>query len=398
MRILLGYSYHPYAYCIKSWTEAWLARLRASGISVDGFCLTLNPPGPNLIWPDLDALWRRGDKDLLAMYENLARKSEGYDVFVNFNGVNLHPDFVGQLPTFNVYGCFDDPESSDNLSRPVAAAYDLAMVGNVAAVSAYRSWGVKEARFWPLGFRADDYDPALTRAQILGGERDVEVALTCERVTPWRRERVDKFATAFPQGAYYGDGWPNGFLPEAQRVPLYQRTRVGINIHNSTGPINFRTYILPANGVMQICDNKSYLGEVYELGKEVAGFDTIEEAIDLCRYYLSHEDERRQVAAAGWERAIRDYNEAAVFKRLINYAEQLGAAARKPREDAVIYLRRQRQRTLRARCLHHLRRGGNRAAYLIGYTSAAIRRRISPRGGAATVGGDSARPSNVKPH
>ncbi len=348
--------------------------MRASGIAVDGFCLTLDPRKPNFWWPELEALWRRGDKKLLMMYEVLARRLEDYDVFVNFNGINLHPDFVRQLPTFNVYGCFDDPESSDHLSRPVAASYDLAMVGNVAAVDAYRSWGVKEARFWPLGFRADDYDPTLTREQILSGGRDVDIALTCERVTEWRKERVDKFAAAFPEGKYYGKGWPNGFLPEEKRVSLYQRTKIGINIHNSTGPINFRTYILPANGVMQVCDNKSHLSQIFA-NTEAVGFDTIEEAIDVCHYYLLHDDERRRIAAAGWERALRDYNEVAVFKLMIDYVEQLRTPTRKQSESPVIYLRRQRQQTLVPRRVYRLKMAVRRMANAARYVRAATGRR-----------------------
>ena len=97
-------------------------------------------------------------------------------------------------------------------------------------------------------------------------------------------------------------------------MALLQRTKIGINIHNSTGPINLRTYYLPANGVMQICDNKSYLGKVFELNKEVVGFDTIDEAIELCHYYLMHDDERRKIAAAGWERVLLDYNEVAILR------------------------------------------------------------------------------------
>jgi len=241
-------------------------------------------------------------------------------------------------------------------------------VGNVASVETYRSWGVKEARFWPLGFRADDYDPSLTRERILSGVRDVDIALTCERVTQWRKERVDKFAAAFPQGKYYGKGWPNGFLPEEKRVSLYQRTKVGINIHNSTGPINFRTYILPANGVLQVCDNKSHLGQIFELGKEVAGFETIEEAIDICHYYLAHQDELREVAATGWERALRDYNEVAVFKLMVNYVEQMRSPVAKQLESPVIYLRRQRKLTV-------MRRAVDRISFAARYVRAALRKR-----------------------
>jgi spore maturation protein CgeB len=224
-----------------------------------------------------------------------------------------------------VYGCFDDPEASEDLSRPVASAYDVAMVGNVAELDRYRSWGVKSVHWWPLGFRAEDFDPTLDEARIRSSARDVDVALLCERVTRYRRARVDRFALAFPDGVYRGQGWPQGFLAESERVPLLQRTRVGINIHNSTGPINFRTFYLPANGVMQICDNKSHLASVFALGEEVVGYDTIDEAIDLCRFYLAHEQERQEIAIAGWKRTMRDYNEVAVFRRVFTAIESLEA-------------------------------------------------------------------------
>lgn len=67
---------------------------------------------------------------------------------------------------------------------------------------------------------------------------------------------------------------------------------------------------------MQLCDNKLYLGRIFELDKEVAGFDSADEVVDLTRYYLSHDEERRQIAAAGWERAVRDYNEVAKWQFL----------------------------------------------------------------------------------
>jgi spore maturation protein CgeB len=353
-RILLGFSYYEYPVDVRSWVEAWLARLRAHGIIVDGFCLTLNPPGPRLTWSQLETRWRIGDKDLLAIYERLAYRLEQYDVFVNWNGINLHPDFVQQLPTFNVYGCFDDPEQSDYLSRPVAWAYDLCMVGNVAEVETYRRWGVREAYFWPMGFMAVDYDPSLTRERILNGGRDVDITLLCERTSPWRRKRLDQFVAAFPQGAYYGRGWPNGFLPEEQRAPLLQRTKIGINMHNSTGPINFRTYYLPANGVMQICDNKSHLGRIFELDKEVVGFDTIDEAIELCRYYLAHDDERRRIAAAGWERALRDYNEVTVFRLMMDRVERLQSSAPKRPGDVIAYVHTQRRQAIVRRGWHYV--------------------------------------------
>ena len=65
MRILLGFSYYQYPVDRKTWVDDWLGRLRLQGISVDGFCLTLDPPGPRLTWPELDALVAQGGSSCL---------------------------------------------------------------------------------------------------------------------------------------------------------------------------------------------------------------------------------------------------------------------------------------------------------------------------------------------
>jgi spore maturation protein CgeB len=317
LRHLLGHSYaHDGAFGL-AWMEAWATRLRAAGFSLDLVQLGLDVPGRRLPFPELDRQWKRGDARLMRLYESLARRLESYDVLINAGALNLHPEFLCRLPVTTVLQFNDDPESA-YASRPVAAAHDLCCIGNIAEVDTYRSWGVRNVHWIPVGFRTADYDPLLTEAKILEGERDVDVSLLCERLTAYRRRNVDTFAAAFPQGIFRGPGWPGGFLPEAERIPLLQRTKVGINMHNSTGPINFRTFYLPANGVLQICDNKSHLGGVFALGEEVIGYDSVNEAIDLCRYYLAHEEERRAIAAAGWRRTMRDYNEVEAFKRMEN--------------------------------------------------------------------------------
>lgn len=315
MKILYGYGYfqskgYP---DIERWTLDYLDQLRAAGFDVEGFCLTLDPPGPCLRFKELDRLWKRGDPTLLAMYERLEERLRDFDVLINAPGVNLHPRFVEQLSVFTVFQCFDDPESSRHLSRPVAASYDLSLVGNIAEVETYRSWGVRHAYWTPLGLMSETYDPTLTEEQILNGQRDLDLFMLIDRLSKPRRERMDRMAAAFPDAHFYGKGWPRGFLPWDRQIDYLLRSRIGPNFHNSTGPINLRTFYLPACGVMQICDNKSHLGQIFELGREVVGFDTVEECIELCRYYLAHDRERREIAAAGWRRVMRDYTPEAVF-------------------------------------------------------------------------------------
>ena len=42
--------------------------------------------------------------------------------------------------------------------------------------------------------------------------------------------------------------------------------------------------------------------DLFEEGKEMACFSSAEEMIDKIRYYLVHDDERRQVAEAGYQK------------------------------------------------------------------------------------------------
>jgi len=351
VKILHGYPYfRSTSSDAEQGTLKLIELLRRSGFDVEGFCLTLNPPGPHLTFRELDARWRRGDRELLSMYERLEERLQGCDVLLNGAGINLHPEFVERLGVFTVFQCFDDPESSAILSKPVAAAYDLCLVGNVAEVETYRSWGVRRAEWVPMGLMPGTYDPTLRQEDILEGRRDIDVLMLIDRLSPPRRARMDQMARAFPDGHFYGRGWPRGYLPVGEELAMLRRAKIGPNFHNSTGPINLRLFQLPANGVMQISDNKSHLGTVYELDKEVVGFDTVEECIDLCRYYLAHDRQRREIAAAGWRRALCDYNEAAAFAWRVRVIEaHMPRREARPVDTAIALGQRERTRWPRLR-------------------------------------------------
>jgi len=337
LKILYGYSwFSSEAYGdVQEQAQAYFRRLSAAGYEVEGFCLTLAPPGPALTFPELDKKWRRRDRALLEMYERFLAALEGKHAFINGPGINLHPEFVETLPVFSAFQCFDDPENSHNLSRPVAASYDLCLVGNAAELQSYSHWGAKHVEWSPMGLQPTIYDQAITYESILNGARDIDLFMMVDRLSPSRQARLDRLAAAIPDGHFYGRGWPRGFLPNDRELEYLRRSKVGPNIHNSTGPINYRTFYLPANGVMQICDNKSHLGTVFELGKEVVGFDDIGECIDLCRYYIDHDEERRVIAAHGWKRAVSDYSEVSVFGRIIAKIEHYMTGDERKRVAAV---------------------------------------------------------------
>ena len=85
-------------------------------------------------------------------------------------------------------------------------------------------------------------------------------------------------------------GFPGWVRPLAftEYVTLYQRAKIGINVHNrgdfTVG--SYRFFDLPANGVMQISDGGQYLKHFYTVGEEIVSYQNADELIDKVKYYL----------------------------------------------------------------------------------------------------------------
>ncbi len=330
--------------------DAFVARLRARGIDARAFGVPCE--GGWLPFHELDRRHRSGDRALRESYEQLLRELDDRDVLVAAGGAMLHPDLLDRVTQHKLLICADDPENSEHLSRPIAAHFDHCFVVNAAHVADYATWGAKSASWIPPVLRPERVDLRQTSRRILYGPRDLDLVLCCDRSFGIgdRAARAERLVEAFPQAHVRGRGWPLGPATQREVVELYTRSKIGWNLHHSTGPCNTRLLELPANGVLQICDNQRFLGPIFELDREIVGFDTIEECIDKTRHYLAHDDERRRIAAAGHERAMRDYTEDRMWDRVAARANELAAQRAKnaPRagsatETATVHVASQRR-------------------------------------------------------
>lgn len=126
---------------------------------------------------------------------------------------------------------------------------------------------------------ARTFSPELTEQSILEGNRSLDISILCERVFNLsnRAQRIERLVRTFPNAFVRGPGWPQGAIPAPE---VYRKTKIGWNLHNSTGPCNTRSTMLPAFGVMQICDNASRFAKLFQLDKEGVGFESLEECIE----------------------------------------------------------------------------------------------------------------------
>ena len=87
-------------------------------------------------------------------------------------------------------------------------------------------------------------------------------------------------------------------------------SKIVINYHSDIAQSyanNMRLFEATGTGALLVTDLKENLHEMFEPGKEVIAYRSIDECVELVRYYLGHEDEREAIAAAGQRRTLQSH-------------------------------------------------------------------------------------------
>ena len=280
---------------------------------------------------ELDYLYWNNDKSLYRTYGDLKKLIDKFkaDILVVSTDNIYHPEFIKKLDIYKVLASTDDPNASYMRTVPYLWSFDHVTCVNVIyhkdmpvrMTDKLIEWGAKRATWCPIGAAETVYNPNLTEEDILNKERDIDILHVGG---PYREKRdyllkIKKvFGKKFKMYGKWGLKVGGYYLLRGKWIwvkPLsmklfvstYQNSKIGINMHQSGELGNGRLYQLPANGVMQICDCKDILETVFEPDREIVGFNTIDEAIELIKYYLEHDDERKKIAVAGFRRVMKDY-------------------------------------------------------------------------------------------
>lgn len=102
------------------------------------------------------------------------------------------------------------------------------------------------------------------------------------------------------------EGLPIQRFPSADywnSVPgIYRRSKINLNftIPNIRTGLPLRIFdILSARGFL-LTDYRAELPDCFTVGKDLACYESIPELVEKCSYYLSHEEERREIAENGY--------------------------------------------------------------------------------------------------
>jgi spore maturation protein CgeB len=280
----------------------------------------------------LDNLYFAGHAGLKRLYgdlEGLMQQSRA-DVLLVDNCPPYHPDYLRRLNIYKVLRTSDGPMVAYDRDIPYLHAYDHVLYHSPAyspdmgMAEKLQYCGVRRGDFWPMALFDAAFDPSLSEESVLGRERDIDVVfvgalhpnkmpLLAAVKKAFGRRCVLHGLTSMKKNLYFNlrhgfTGWVRP-LPFEGYVPLYQRAKIGFNVHNrgeyTVG--SYRLFDLPGNGVMQISDGGDYLNDFFRVGEEIVAWRTPDELVDLIRHYLADDAERRRIARNGHRRVLRDH-------------------------------------------------------------------------------------------
>lgn len=277
----------------------------------------------------LDNLYFEHNAALMRLYSDLTRllSTTSADVLIVDTCPPYHPEFLRTLPVYKVLRVADGPLAAYDRDFAYLHAYDhvlyhtLAYSRDLTMPEKLQYCGAKRYDWWPLALFDAAFDPNLSESELFSRRRDVDVVfvgafargkmpLLARIKKHFGRRCVMHGLINFPKNVYLNikHGFPGWMTPLPIRAfsSLYQRSKVGFNIHNrgkyTVG--NYRLFELPANGVMQISDGGEYLRQFFQPPREIILADDIDTMIERIEYFLTHEDERRDIATAGYRAAL----------------------------------------------------------------------------------------------
>lgn len=282
----------------------------------------------------LDDLYYEQHAGLMRLYAEVEARvrDEKIDAIMVDTCPPYHPDWLRKLPVFKVLRVADGPLAAYDRDFAYTHAYDLVLYHSPAYSrdmemgEKLQYVGAKKAVFWPLGVFDAGFAPAMPEQELFAMDRGLDVifvgALHLGKMpliakvkkafgTRCRLHGLTSFKKNLYFNAKYGfPGWVRP-IEQSEYVPLYQRAKIGFNVHNrgkyTVG--GYRFYELPANGVMQISDGDEYLNAFYQEGDEIVGYkdSDADDLIDKIRFYLAHDAERERIARNAYRRVMQDY-------------------------------------------------------------------------------------------
>ena len=276
------------------------------------------------IFDYMQLLRKHGKQAMNAMLVETAAKG-GFDVAIfSLYTDQLNAPSVEAVRSHAPTLCFfHDDNWRRDFVRYWAPKFDFFTSSDFECRNKYEKAGLPHVIHFPFGANDRLYVPLSTPKL-----HDVSFVGGWNPAREWLIRRLRK---AGVQVATAGHGWPGGIIEHDAMVRMFNASRINLNLTNSrcwdvrmlaSRPINglrqlrspkdaeqikARHFEINSCGAFQLSYYVEGLERAYRIGEELGVYADPDDLIEKTRYYLSNDDLREGMAAAGYRRTMKDH-------------------------------------------------------------------------------------------
>lgn len=178
--------------------------------------------------------------------------------------------------------------------------FDHVFCAQKQAVIDFEKAGVK-AEWLPHAFEPWAYHDIESGSPVpfSYASKDHDIAFVGHVNSPNRVDFLDRMFKEFPN-FFFGQ---RKFQDAAK---IYTKSKICLNIAMKED-LNMRCFEVMGAGGFLLTDYVPYIEELFEDGKHLVLYRSLEEAVDKAKYYLSHDSEREKIAQAGFEECMKNH-------------------------------------------------------------------------------------------
>lgn len=183
----------------------------------------------------------------------------------------------------------------------LASVTDLVLTTSAEACAWYACEGCA-AIFWPLASDPEVFSPKPDT------QRDIDVLFIGNKYGV-RANIIAGLRAKGIQVDSYGNGWPNGPSTAEESSALFKRARIVLGVGtvghcDDIYTLKLRDFDAPMSGALYLTHRNLDLLKLYDEGKEIECYSSIDECARKIVYYLAHPEDLKRVSAAGHARAL----------------------------------------------------------------------------------------------
>lgn len=190
-----------------------------------------------------------------------------------------------------------------NGQKPLIGSADVFLTNSAECLRWYVAEGAA-AYFFP-----EAADPQFFRP--LPVQKDIPVSFIGGAYGP-RLKFIERLKTAGIPVQCYGRGWGTRVVSQSEMVEIFNRSLVnlgygGVGMSEQITCLKGRDFEVPMTGNLYLTTYDAELARMYEIGREIACYQSEWDCVEQIRYYLERPEEAKLMGHAARERSVKEH-------------------------------------------------------------------------------------------